>query len=192
MKKKLFGFALGIAMVVLTSINLNAQEGFIGEVRMFAGNFAPRGWAFCDGQLLSIAQNSALFSIVGTMYGGDGRTTFGLPDLRGRTAIGVGNGPGLSPVMQGQKTGTENVTLTNANLPGQSGSVGGIGEVGIKSQKNNADLNVLVKSNTPGAIPVTTITTGGSGGSNQPVNNMQPSLGIRYIICLTGIFPSRS
>ena len=85
------------------------SEPFVGEIRMFAGNFAPRGWALCDGQLLAISQNTALFSLFGTMYGGDGRNTFGLPDLRGRTAVHPGNGPGLTPYNIGQKSGSETI-----------------------------------------------------------------------------------
>lgn len=90
---------------------------FIGEIIMFAGNFAPKGWAICDGQLLPIAQNTGLFSIIGTAYGGDGRTTFGLPDLRGRAPVGSGTGPGLSPFFRGQQRGVETVTLTVNQIP---------------------------------------------------------------------------
>ena len=93
------------------------MEGYLGEVRMFGGNFAPRSWAFCQGQLLAISQFNALFSILGTTFGGDGRTTFGLPDLRGRVAAGVGTGPGLHTMIWGEKGGQENVTLTQLNLP---------------------------------------------------------------------------
>ena len=93
------------------------SDPFIGEIKMFAGNFAPRGWALCDGQLLAVSQNDALFSLFGTIYGGDGRTTFGLPDLRGRIPIHAGSGPGLSPRRLGAKGGAENVTLTTAQLP---------------------------------------------------------------------------
>ena len=102
----------------ITSENISSDP-FIGEVIMFAGNFAPRGWAFCDGQLLAISQHQALFSILGTTYGGDGRTTFGLPDLRGRVPLHVGNGPGLSSYRLGQKGGTESVGLTI--IPTQKG-----------------------------------------------------------------------
>jgi len=94
-----------------------SQEGFLGEVKMFAGSFAPRDWAFCQGQLMSIQQNQALFSIIGTIYGGDGRSTFALPDLRGRTAISPGSGPGLTPRTEGQPVGGETNTLTSLNLP---------------------------------------------------------------------------
>ena len=93
------------------------MEPFIAQIMMFGGNFAPRGWAFCDGQLLPISQYSALFSLLGTTYGGDGRTTFGLPDLRGRVAIHPGNGPGLSSIRLGEKGGTETNTLSTAQLP---------------------------------------------------------------------------
>ena len=93
------------------------MDPFIGEIIMFGGNFAPRGWALCNGQLLSISQNSALFSILGTTYGGDGRTTFGLPDLRGRVSMHPGTGPGLSPRSLGQKGGAETETLTTSNMP---------------------------------------------------------------------------
>ncbi len=96
------------------------SEPFVGEIRMFAGNFAPRGWAFCDGQLLAVSQNDALFSLLATVYGGDGRTTFGLPDLRGRIPIHAGTGPGLSPRRLGAKFGTEEETLTVNQLPSHS------------------------------------------------------------------------
>lgn len=93
------------------------SEPFLGEIRMVGFNYAPRGWAFCQGQLMSIAQNSALFALLGTTFGGDGVTTFALPDYRGRDPIGMGNGPGLTPVIQGEKAGTENVTLIQSQMP---------------------------------------------------------------------------
>jgi len=135
---------------------------FIGELNLFAGNFAPRGFAYPDGQLLQIAQNTALFSLLGTTYGGDGRTTFGLPDLRGRVAIHEGQGPGLSNRPLGQKTGVEEVTLNEAQLPSH-----------------------------PHTAPPPVDLTGYTGGS-QPHTNMQPSLALNYIIALEGIFPSRN
>ncbi|MFY1113097.1 MAG: tail fiber protein, partial [Methanosarcinaceae archaeon] len=100
-----------------------SSEPFIGEIRMFAGNFAPRGWAFCDGQLLPISQNTALFSILGTTYGGDGRTTFGLPDLRGRVPVHAGSGPGLSTVRLGDTGGAETVTLSQAQMPSHNHTI---------------------------------------------------------------------
>src|SRR3954468_23228168 len=99
------------------------SEPFLGEIRMFGGNFAPRGWAFCNGQILSIAQNTALFSLLGTTYGGNGQTTFGLPDLRGRVAVSAGQGPGLSNYSLGELAGSESVTLTSANMPAHNHSV---------------------------------------------------------------------
>ena len=93
------------------------SEPFLGEIRMVGFNFAPQGWAFCQGQIMSIAQNTALFSLLGTMYGGNGQTTFGLPDLQGRSPVGIGQGPGLSPIVQGEMAGTENVTLLASNMP---------------------------------------------------------------------------
>ena len=133
-----------------------SDEGMIGEIRLFAGNFAPRGWAFCDGQLLAINSNQALFSILGTTYGGDGRTTFSLPDLRGRVAMHPGNGPGLTDMRLGQKVGAENLT--------------GNPVVGVMPDRNGKTF-VLKSANT---------------------DLHQPSLGLNYIICVQGIFPSRS
>lgn len=116
------------------------MEDMLGIVKLFAGNFAPRGWAICDGQLLPIAQNTALFSILGTTYGGDGRTTFGLPDLRGRAAIGEGNGPGLSDRRLGSKGGQEDVTLTTSEMPSHNHSISGA-SVGL-SGSVTAEMNV--------------------------------------------------
>lgn len=186
-------------VIILTSFILLSltqgfsQEGFIGEVRMFAGNFAPRGWAFCDGQLMPIAQYSALFSILGTMYGGDGRTTFALPDLRGRTAVGVGNGPGLTERRQGEKFGSETNTLTVRQLPAHTHEMknkvlvmtGGEGDPDVQPGAQT----MLGVGNTPNDK---IIKSTGSTGENQPINNVQPSLGIRYIICVQGTFPSRN
>lgn len=181
-----------LAFALLISINSYSQEAFIGEVKLFAGNFAPRGWAFCDGQLLAISQNSALFSILGTMYGGDGRTTFGLPDLRGRVAVGVGRGPGLSDRRQGQKFGTETNTLTVMNLPSHSHALNVKGSSGSKSVKSNTVIEVDNKGGSGYTKASGNSKSTEYTGANQPVNNVQPSLGIRYIICLQGIYPSRS
>ena len=171
------------------------MEGYIGEIRNFAGNFAPMSWAFCDGQLMSIAENTALFSIVGTMYGGDGQTTFGLPDFRSRVSLGVGNGPGLPPITLGEVGGQSETILTVANLP---------------PHKHNARVNV---STAPGDEPTSTrvianqtgafnegATTGkflrgvaeNNVGSSASFSNMQPNLAVNYIICLYGIYPSRN
>lgn len=214
------------------------MEGTIGEIRMFAGNFAPRAWAFCQGQLLPISQNTALFSIIGTVYGGDGRTTFALPDLRGRTAIGPGNGPGLSIRREGQRVGGEFNVLNTSQLPSHHHVVNASSVINLagtidKDQLNNglelygtADAgssqtpagNMLAKtgltdkeyapSNNKVAmekgsaafladVPFTAqaqvaahLTA--NAGESQAINNMQPSLAVYYIICLQGVFPSRS
>src|SRR3954470_22596670 len=106
------------------------MDPFIGQIILFAGNFAPKGWAFCSGQLLSIAQNSALFSLLGTTYGGNGQTTFALPDLRSRVPIHAGQGPGLTNYVQGEQTGVENVTLTTPQLPAHTHAVNGVASGG--------------------------------------------------------------
>lgn len=187
MKKKLF--VLLLSLFAVTAFNQsNAQETLIGEVKMFAGNFAPRGWMKCEGQLLPISQYSALFSILGTQYGGDGRTTFGLPDMRGRVAMGTGTGPGLSPSNIGQMQGQENIILTSANLPAHNHTVQQVqGEPVQVAQPTRGQREVTVIHPT-GETTVQTGTT----GNNQPVYNMQPSLSITYIICIEGIYPSRN
>ncbi len=170
------------------------SEPFVGEIRMFAGNFAPRGWAFCDGQLLAVSQNDALFSLLGTIYGGDGRTTFGLPDLRGRIPLHQGTGPGLSARRLGSKGGAENVTLTtnqlashthdwNANTADATTAApqGKVIAAGV-----GANLYRQVDQNT--SLASTTIAN--TGGS-QRHTNLMPTLCINYIIALVGIYPSR-
>lgn len=181
---------------VLSMGKTYAQEAFIGEIKMFAGNFEPRGWAFCDGRLLSIAQNSALFSILGTTYGGNGQTTFALPDLRGRTPVGFGEGPGLSPKYLGEQFGSEAVTLTISQMPAHSHTVNAVTSEGNSNLPTNslpANTKTLDKEYST-EQPNTTMKTGmiGVTGSNQPVNVTQPSLGMNYIICLEGIYPSRN
>jgi microcystin-dependent protein len=173
------------------------SEPFIGEIKMFGGNFAPRGYAFCDGQLLSIAQNTALFSLLGTTYGGDGRTTFGLPDLRSRVPVHAGTGPGLSQYRLGQKAGAETVTLTVPNLPPHNHAALAAGPAG---NANDAIGNIWaddagVSSATYSSGSATGTMRGdaiGNTGSGQPMNNVPPYLAINFIIALQGIFPSRS
>jgi microcystin-dependent protein len=179
------------------------MDAFIATILLFAGNFAPRGWALCQGQLLSIAQNTALFSLVGVSYGGDGRVTFGLPDLQGRTAIGWGQGQGLSNRIIGERAGTETHTLITSEMP---------------THAHNVTIPAL---STPGTVSVpasntflaqvadnrgTTFNGYGTGtpnvgmnagptsvvGGNAPHNNMQPYLAITYVIALEGIYPSRN
>lgn len=169
---------------------------FVGEIRMFAGNFAPRGWAYCDGQLLAVSQNDALFSLLGTVYGGDGRTTFGLPDLRGRVPIHAGTGPGLSQRRLGAKAGAEKVTLTTNQLPSHRHTLQGSGNTATEP---NPDGNVLAESSlfdlyrssisSHNAMASQSITSLGSSGSH---TNMIPFICINYIIALFGIYPSRN
>ena len=173
------------------------MDPFIGEIILFAGNFAPRGWALCDGQLLSISQNQALFSILGTTYGGDGRTTFALPDLRGRVPVHPGTGPGLSTINQGQKGGTETNTLTEAQIAQHHHLVGCTSSLGnqdspigaIPAAEQVPTDSLWSDGNPDGTLQADVIT---STGSNQPINNRQPFLGLNYIIALTGSFPSRN
>ena len=171
-----------------------AQEPFLGEIRFFAGNYAPRGWAFCDGQLLPVSQYSALFSILGTTYGGDGRTTFALPDMRGRSPLhsGSGAGPGLSPHRLGDKSGSETNTLNVNQLPSHNHTLNGSS---ASATSNVPTSRVVASANIYSSdAPNTTMDAASIGqtGGSQPVNNMQPYLGLSCIIALQGIFPSRN
>jgi microcystin-dependent protein len=170
------------------------SEPFLGEIRMVGFNFAPRGWALCNGQLLSIAQNTALFSLLGTTYGGNGQTTFALPDLRGRSALHFGQGPGLSNYTQGEVAGTETVTLTINEMPAHNHILGAQSTPGSStnpsnnypagsSARDNQYSNAANANMNPSALSV-------SGGS-QPHTNMPPYLVINFVIALEGIYPSR-
>ena len=170
------------------------MDPFIGQIQAFGFNFAPQGWARCEGQLLAIAQNSALFSLLGTTYGGDGRTSFGLPDLRGRSIIGQGNGPGLSPVSWGQKSGAENLTLTVNNMPSHNHGV----SVSVNTSNGEEATSTGTLSSHTGAFNEESSgnVLGGvnqnSVGGNQSANIRNPYLGIYYCIALFGTYPSRS
>jgi microcystin-dependent protein len=181
------------------------MEGTLAEIRMFAGNFAPRGWQFCNGQLLSIAQWTAVFALVGTTYGGNGQTTFGIPDFRGRIALGAqfSQGPGLPAIQLGEMAGTNNVTLLSINLPAHNHQVVGNVtprasiELGLSDSPENAfpagsnDKPYSATADTTmQPIPVSLPTT--ISGSNSPVSIMQPYIGMNYIFCVEGIFPSRN
>jgi microcystin-dependent protein len=182
------------------------MEGYIAEIRLFAGNFAPRGWAFCNGQILSIAQNTALFALLGTTYGGNGQTTFALPDLRGRVAVGPGQGPGLPSINLGQMSGEPSHTLIITEMPAHNHATQvsvrafdeGFGGSGNTNVPSNAYWS-SVQSGAPYSTttnttmnPAAVQTTIGVAGGSQPHNNMQPYLGVNYIICMEGIFPSRN
>tara|TARA_R110002050_G_scaffold57866_2_gene130140 strand:- start:4896 stop:5375 length:480 start_codon:yes stop_codon:yes gene_type:complete len=155
-------FLILVTLLTLSSTFSFAQESLTGEIKMFAGNFAPRGWAFCDGQLLSISQNTALFSLLGTTYGGDGRTTFGLPDLRGRTAVHANQTNDVNNVRLGQKGGIISKNLLLISIP-------------ENVDKNSKKAKVLIDN----------------GASNRSYTQ-SPYLGVNYIICLYGVYPSRN
>ena len=164
---------------------------------MFAGNFAPRGWAFCDGQLLQVSQNDALFSLLGTIYGGDGRTTFGLPELRGRLPVHQGDGPGLTPRMIGQKTGTENVTVTANQVPTHNHNMQVSSAAGTQNIPSGGFLASspgvrLFRPTPPVGIPLATDTIGPSPGGSQRHTNLMPFLCVHFIIALFGVYPSRN
>jgi microcystin-dependent protein len=155
------------------------SEPFLAEIRLFAGNFAPRGWAFCNGQLLSISQNTALFSLLGTTYGGDGRSTFALPDLRDQVPVGAGQGPGLSERVLGEVGGAATVTLLPAELPSH-----GVPASSARATTNRAADAVPAAGGRYAAGPPVAVTA-------TPHNNRPPYLGLQYIIALQGVFPQR-
>jgi microcystin-dependent protein len=167
-------------------------EPFIGQIQSFGFNFAPRNWALCNGQILSIAQNTALFSLLGTMYGGNGQTTFALPDLRGRTSLHFGQGPGLTSRVQGEVSGAENVTLIIQEMPMHNHTV---------NASTGSKVNATPAGSVLGAATIYTTTALDAvmnpqmispAGGSQPHNNMQPYLVINWCIALQGIFPSRN
>jgi microcystin-dependent protein len=195
----LLALAAALAAGMIWSPSVQAQEAFIGQIQMFGFNFAPRGWAFCDGQLLPISQNTALFSLLGTTFGGDGRTTFGLPDLRGRVAVHVGNGPGLQQVRWGQRGGANTVALTINNLPSHThtATVNASGSQGTEQgPAGNVPADDRRETQYSAGAPDVTmnaamVTVGNTGGG-QPISIMQPYLGIYHSIALFGIYPSRN
>jgi microcystin-dependent protein len=172
---------------------------FIGQIAVFAGNFAPRGWALCNGQLLSIAQNTALFSILGTTYGGNGTTTFALPDLQGRAALHFGQGAGLSNYVEGEVLGTESVSLVGNQVPLHTHNVmaaatgttptPGTGAVLGTSAATTSAYVPLPNSTGATNLAPSSITP---AGSSLPHENRQPFLALSYMIALDGIFPSRN
>jgi len=173
-------------------------DPFLAEIRMFAGNFAPRGWALCDGQLIPISQNTALFALLGTTYGGDGKTTFALPNLMGTAPMQQGQGPGLSDRFLGETGGVPYVTLLTSEIPAHTHQVNAVDAGGDVTTPGNAywasatigRVGTNMYSNaTPNQMmnPMTTAITGGS----QPHNNMPPYLCVTFIIALQGIFPQR-
>jgi microcystin-dependent protein len=172
------------------------SDPFIGEIRMFGGNFAPQGWAFCDGSLLSIAGNDALFNLIGTTYGGDGQNTFALPDLRGRFPLHQGQGNGLSNRIIGEAGGSEAVTLTTSQMAIHNHSA--VANSGAGNADTPAGNYWSGAATTPQYVPGDQANTSmntaaiGATGQNQPHDNMQPFLAVSFIISLEGIYPTPS
>ncbi|WP_029041123.1 phage tail protein [Cucumibacter marinus] len=173
------------------------SEPFVAEIRIFAGNFAPRGWAFCDGQLLPISNNTALFSLIGTTYGGDGRTTTALPNLQGRAPMHPGRGPGLTSRRLGEKVGVETVTLVEAQMPSHnhtarattnSGDVEGPTNTGSMA---STSFDRLYHTDTTTNLVDMAFETLSETGGGQSHSNMQPYLTLNFIIALVGLYPSR-
>lgn len=196
------------------------MEGTIGEIRMFGGNFAPAGWQFCNGQPMSIAENTALFSLIGTIYGGDGQVTFNLPDLRGRVPVGTGQGPGLQFVDLGEMGGEENHTLKTLEMPAHTHTAQVAANASIRVSSAAGTNSVPAAGNSIAAMvtgsgrTATPVNAFNSSAPNTPLNpmsasvignmqvaeaggglphtNMQPSIALQYIICVEGIYPSRN
>ncbi len=172
------------------------SQPFTAEIRIFAGNFAPRGWAFCNGQTLPISQNTALFSLIGTTYGGDGRTTTALPDLKGRAPMHPGRGPGLTSRRLGQRGGSESATVSEAQMPSHTHTEHA-GERRARNEFPSATATVTEASETTYATgnsapaAMATEAVGNKGGSLAH-DNLQPFLTLNYIIALVGLFPTRS
>ena len=173
------------------------SDQFLAEIRIFGCNFAPTGWAFCNGQILPISQNTALFSLCGTNYGGNGTSNFGLPNLQGMAAMDAGSGPGLSPRVVGETSGATTVTLQATEMPAHTHTMQGVGGIANRQAPANTDSN----SATIAAQPLYSATAGNTPmalgmlstvGNSQPHNNMQPYQVLNYCIALQGIFPPRS
>jgi microcystin-dependent protein len=175
------------------------SEPFIAEIRIFAGNFAPRSWAFCDGQLLPIAQNTALFSLIGTTYGGDGVTTTALPNLQDRSPMHPGRGPGLTARRLGEATGVAEVTLNETQIPehihtaraSTTAGTNGLGPAPTTSLAKNSFFDKLYKTGTTDPLVDMSPDIAGPTGGSQPHINLQPFLAMNFIIALQGLYPSR-
>lgn len=177
------------------------SDYFLGEIRMFGGNFAIQNWAFCNGQLMSINQNTALFSLLGTTYGGNGIQTFALPDLQGRVPMGQGNGPGLTPRTIGEVGGTELVTLSINQIPLHShtfsatasdATISDVGSAVLTGKPTLLNAHLYAVPGTAGTPTMLAPTVVGLTGGNLAHDNIMPSLCLTFIIALTGIFPSRN
>ena len=169
------------------------MDPFVAEIRIVGFNFAPQGWAFCDGQLLPLSQNTALFSLLGTMYGGNGLNNFALPDLKGRAPIQQGQGPGLSDRFQGETGGVETVTLIESEMPGHTHNVQAVNDAGLQSSPQGAfPARANMYKNSPGNLGPMRLQAMTTAGGSAPHNNMQPYLTLNYIIALQGVFPPRT
>lgn len=175
------------------------MNGTIAQILFFGANFAPRNWAFCNGQLLAIVQNTALFSILGTTFGGDGRTTFALPDYRGRVPMGFGQGPGLPDIDLGEVSGLQAITLTTAQMPSHThAATPTIAATHTNAVSNNpagnifAVTNASTYNNAPNSTASGASASLGNSGGGQPFSILNPYLTVNFIICLFGVFPSRN
>jgi microcystin-dependent protein len=170
------------------------SQPFVGEIRLFGGNFAPAGWAFCEGQLLPISENETLFNLIGTTYGGDGQSTFALPDLRGRLPMHMGTGPGLSNRVISEMGGVETVTLTAQQIPAHNHVPQAVSGSGNQTTPQGGvwagTATSRYSSNAPDQAMKSTLV--GSAGGSQPHENMMPYLAVSFIISLFGIFPSQT
>jgi microcystin-dependent protein len=167
------------------------SEPFIGEVKIFAGNFAPRNFAFCNGQLLPISQNTALFAILGTTYGGDGRTTLGLPNLQGRVPMHPGRGPGLSTRRLGERGGATTATVSDSQMPSHSHTLNAFADAADAAPAWNLGIGAASMYATPGALEAMSPAAVEPAGGGAAHNNVQPIQALNFIIALVGIFPSR-
>jgi len=187
------------------------MDPFIATIWLFGGNFNPRGFQLCNGQILSIAQNTALFSLLGTTFGGNGTSNFGLPDLRGRTPIGQGQGPGLSDYVLGEFTGTENTTLLSSNIPSHNHLINAVNTYTAATATASPSNAVLSEGPKAGNLPVSPVDKFynnvspltnvslnplaigvNTGGGSIPVNILQPFLTVTAMVCTSGVFPARN
>jgi microcystin-dependent protein len=172
------------------------SQPFVGEIRMFGGNFAINGWAFCNGALMDISQNAVLFQLIGTTYGGDGQTTFGLPDLQGRLPIHQGQGQGLSPYVIGQRAGVETVTLTVNQIPAHTHPPACNSGAGNQQGPGNGvwatPSTGTIYSDVAPALVMDPAAAGPATGGSQPHDNIMPVLAVSFIISLFGIFPTQN
>jgi microcystin-dependent protein len=173
---------------------------YVAEIKMFGGNFAPHNYALCNGQIIAISQNTALFSLLGTTYGGNGQTTFALPNMQGRAPVHQGNGAGIDPVSLGEMAGETNVTLTTGNLPAHTHPISGA-VIASSNPGETPASNTLFTNSAPNQLYAAALGTGAlnlapqtvtMAGGSQPHNNIQPYLAVTFIIAMFGVFPSRN